>query len=203
MGGKDYISEAQKSLIRRASTLEIELEQMEAAMSEGVVVDPELYGRVASHLRRILESIGIPRVARDADTLDLRAYSQQVRGAYRFADDPVNADDPAIADDAEDISGAPADAVLAPRVASPPAADPYRQANNSPPCDESPPAPAPPPIPTFQMIFAGRDYHPPEPQPQPAPAAGTDAPAAPPAPAAETDAPASESDWVLPCNRAR
>ena len=47
------------SLCRRASTLEIQLEQLECRMSEGVDVDVEMYGRIASHLRRILESIGI------------------------------------------------------------------------------------------------------------------------------------------------
>ncbi len=91
LGGKDYISEAQKSLIRRASTLEIELEQMEAAMSEGVAVDPELYGRIASHLRRILESLGLGRVARDVNELDLSSYASR---AYRLAAEPAGIDTP-------------------------------------------------------------------------------------------------------------
>jgi hypothetical protein len=58
-GGRDHMSEAMLSLCRRASTLEIQLEQLECRMSEGDDVDIETYGRIASHLRRILETIGV------------------------------------------------------------------------------------------------------------------------------------------------
>ena len=60
----DALSEARLSLIRRAATLELQLEQLECAMSEGKDVDIEGYGRVASHLRRILEAIGVERKPR-------------------------------------------------------------------------------------------------------------------------------------------
>jgi hypothetical protein len=152
LGGKAYVSEAQKSLVRRASTLEVELEQMEASLSEGTPIDPEYYGRVASHLRRILESLspGLGRVARDASSeIDLTTYATR---AYRLAD-PANADDPAIVDDVKDISSAPAadapkpyeknpqgsdEPLDAPRVASPLDGNPLRQAVNA-----SPPAASP------------------------------------------------------------
>jgi hypothetical protein len=65
-GGLGAMSEACLSLIRRANTLEIQLEQLEAKMSEGTEVDIESYSRVAGHLRRILESLGLDRKQRDA-----------------------------------------------------------------------------------------------------------------------------------------
>lgn len=66
-GGAAALSEARMSLCRRAATLEIQLEQIEAKMSEGkdAPLDIEIYGRCASHLRRILETLGLDRKARD------------------------------------------------------------------------------------------------------------------------------------------
>ena len=63
-GGRDQMSEAMLSLCRRAATLEIQLEQLECCMSEGDDVDIEIYGRIASHLRRILETLGVERKAK-------------------------------------------------------------------------------------------------------------------------------------------
>jgi hypothetical protein len=72
-GGRDLMSEAMLSLCRRAATLEIQLEQLECCMSEGDDVDIEIYGRIASHLRRILETLGVDRKSKDV-TPDLRSY---------------------------------------------------------------------------------------------------------------------------------
>ena len=57
----EHLSEAQRSLIRRVSTFEIELEKLEGRMSMGDDVDLDLYSRVSGQLRRILESLGIER----------------------------------------------------------------------------------------------------------------------------------------------
>lgn len=65
-GGKDLVSEARLSLIRRASALECELERLEARLSRGENVDLDAFGRAASHLRRLFEAIGLERRARDA-----------------------------------------------------------------------------------------------------------------------------------------
>jgi hypothetical protein len=65
IGGEEHASEAMLSLCRRAATLEVTLEQMEAAMSEGKDTDYDLYNRLVGNLRRVLESIGLQRVARD------------------------------------------------------------------------------------------------------------------------------------------
>ena len=62
-GGADIISEAKLSLCRRVAAIEVQLELMEARMSEGVVTDAELdlYNRLSGNLRRILESLGLER----------------------------------------------------------------------------------------------------------------------------------------------
>jgi hypothetical protein len=69
LGGQDMLSEAQLSLIRRATSIECELERLDAMLSTGAEVDLDAYGRAASHLRRILETLGIERKCRDV-TLD-------------------------------------------------------------------------------------------------------------------------------------
>jgi hypothetical protein len=65
LGGTSLLSEAQHSLIRRVATLEIELERLEGRLSEGNDVDLDIYARTASHLRRLLETLGIERAKRD------------------------------------------------------------------------------------------------------------------------------------------
>jgi hypothetical protein len=64
-GGPDSLSEAQISLIRRSAALEVTLEKLETDMANGVEVNLDLYSRVAGHLRRILETVGVRRVAKD------------------------------------------------------------------------------------------------------------------------------------------
>ena len=59
------ISEAQFALCKRAAALECELEQLEGRLSQGEQVDLDSYGRAASHLRRILETLGLVRRAVD------------------------------------------------------------------------------------------------------------------------------------------
>jgi len=73
LGGPDSLSEAQLSLCRRVAALEVQLEQMEAAMSVGdVAVDMDQYGRLAGHLRRIIETLGVERRAKPVnDDLDV------------------------------------------------------------------------------------------------------------------------------------
>jgi hypothetical protein len=69
LGGRSNMSEAQLALAKRAAGLECELEQMEGRLSLGEEINLDSYGRAASHLRRILESLGLERKARDV-TLD-------------------------------------------------------------------------------------------------------------------------------------
>lgn len=68
LGGEDNVSEAEKSIIRRASTLTVELERLELVFAQAGEAKPEqidLYQRTANSLRRLLESIGLKRVPRD------------------------------------------------------------------------------------------------------------------------------------------
>ena len=67
--GAAHLSEAQKSLIRRAATLEIEMESIEGRLSEGGPGDLSTYAAAAGHLKRILELLGIERRQKDVPTL--------------------------------------------------------------------------------------------------------------------------------------
>ncbi|MPZ57501.1 MAG: hypothetical protein GEU91_13570 [Rhizobiales bacterium] len=87
LGGWDVLSEAQRQLVRRASTLELELEQMEGKLSRGDDVDLDAYGRATNTLRRTLETIGIARVPREV------VPSLQQYLATRAAQQPTHAPD--------------------------------------------------------------------------------------------------------------
>jgi hypothetical protein len=69
LGGHDAISAAERSIIRRIATISIELELLErrfALSRKGAASDDfALYLTAANTLRRLLESIGLNRVARD------------------------------------------------------------------------------------------------------------------------------------------
>jgi hypothetical protein len=66
--GPEHLTQAQQQLIRRIASLEVQLETMEAKMVEGVssTDDIESFARISSHLRRMLETLGLDRVMRDA-----------------------------------------------------------------------------------------------------------------------------------------
>jgi hypothetical protein len=59
--GRDALTAAQLSLIRRACSIECELERLDARLSVGEEVNLGEYGRAASHLRRLFETLGIER----------------------------------------------------------------------------------------------------------------------------------------------
>jgi hypothetical protein len=77
LGGVDVLSAAQLSLIRRASAIELELEQMEGKLSLGEPVDLDVFTRSASHLRRLFETLGIGRLARavTVDGVEVEVFS--------------------------------------------------------------------------------------------------------------------------------
>jgi hypothetical protein len=61
-------SAAERSIIRRAAVLTVELERLEAQFAVAGEADAEtldLYGRVSGNLRRLLESVGLQRRAKD------------------------------------------------------------------------------------------------------------------------------------------
>ena len=65
LGGADILSEAQFSLIRRCAAIECELERLDSVLSRNQAIDLDSYARVAGHLRRIFETLGLERVARN------------------------------------------------------------------------------------------------------------------------------------------
>lgn len=81
LGGLDMASEAEKSIIRRAAVLTVELERLEARFSlgEACAEDLDLYQRTAGNLRRLLEAVGLERRAREV-TPDLESYLRAESG---------------------------------------------------------------------------------------------------------------------------
>jgi hypothetical protein len=71
-------SEAEKSLIRRASVLELELELLERKfiLNDGEATEQQLqtYQRLTNTLRRTLESLGLKRRAKDITPKSLDEY---------------------------------------------------------------------------------------------------------------------------------
>jgi hypothetical protein len=63
-GGVTTLTAAEASLIRRAATMSVELESLEAKFAEAGQAtdrDLDLYGRTSGNLRRILETLGVKR----------------------------------------------------------------------------------------------------------------------------------------------
>src|SRR5450756_2549108 len=76
LGGDGAVSEAERSIVRRVATLTVELERMEAGFALAGEAQPEqidLYQRTANSLRRMLESVGLERRARNI-TPTVEAY---------------------------------------------------------------------------------------------------------------------------------
>lgn len=62
LGGSDNLNQAQRSLVRRAATLSVELERMEATFATAGKIDAEdldAYQRASNTLRRHLEVLGL------------------------------------------------------------------------------------------------------------------------------------------------
>jgi hypothetical protein len=78
LGGVDNCSAAERSLVRRASTLTVELERLEAKFAtagEASIADLEAYGRASNTLRRLLEAVGLQRRPRDMTVIDAEAQA--------------------------------------------------------------------------------------------------------------------------------
>lgn len=69
LGGAEAMSEAEKAIVRRAATLVVELERLEARFATADKApserDLDLYSRLAGGLRRLLETVGLHRRPRD------------------------------------------------------------------------------------------------------------------------------------------
>jgi hypothetical protein len=76
--GANVLSEAQLSLCRRSAAIECELERLDAMLSRGEEVNLDAYGRAASHLRRLFETLGVERKARLVQSPD--EYLERIGG---------------------------------------------------------------------------------------------------------------------------
>jgi hypothetical protein len=68
LGGHDNTSAAERSLARRAAVMTVELEMLEARFANAGMAESEdldLYVRASGNLRRLLESVGLQRRARE------------------------------------------------------------------------------------------------------------------------------------------
>jgi hypothetical protein len=68
LGGDGNVSEAERSIVRRAATLTVELELLELKFAKAggaEASDLDLYQRTAGNLRRLLEAVGLQRRAKD------------------------------------------------------------------------------------------------------------------------------------------
>ena len=88
LGGEAAVSEAERSIIRRASTLTVELERMESKFANAGEADKvalDLYQRTAGNLRRLLESVGLgaPRPQPHADHRSILARQGGYEGRQR------------------------------------------------------------------------------------------------------------------------
>jgi hypothetical protein len=89
LGGRDTLSAAQFSLVRRASAIECELELMEGKLSKGDEVDLDVFTRTSSHLRRILETLGLERRAKDVTLHDRLALYHTAANAPGATAEPT------------------------------------------------------------------------------------------------------------------
>jgi hypothetical protein len=87
LGGLDHLSEGQKQLIRRASMLSAE--RMEAMSARGErELDLAEYGAAADRIGRILQRLGLSRLATDVNK-DERSLADMFRNAQPPPEDEV------------------------------------------------------------------------------------------------------------------
>jgi len=79
LGGAPELSEAQRQLARRAATIALECEKLEAKAVAGEAIDLDLYGQLTDRLGRTFGRLGLKRVARDI-TPSLAEYITQTYG---------------------------------------------------------------------------------------------------------------------------
>jgi hypothetical protein len=78
LGGEDAISESERRIVRRAAMLTLQLEMMDSKFAandgEATLAQLHLYQQVSNTLRRLLESLGLQRRAKDVSVPTLSQY---------------------------------------------------------------------------------------------------------------------------------
>ena len=99
LGGVDNTSAAERSIIRRAATLSVELDRMEAQFAmagEASPADLECYQRGANTLKRLLQAVGLQRRAKPVASL--QDYLREKYGPIRAAEAAAERDEEADCD---------------------------------------------------------------------------------------------------------
>ncbi len=78
LGGVDRLSEGRVQLCRRAASLALEAERIEGQLAEGKEADVDQLGRLTGHLGRVLDRLGLEKVARDIGPRDIDEYARMV-----------------------------------------------------------------------------------------------------------------------------
>ena len=90
LGGIENCSAAEYSIVRRASTLTVELERLEAKFAlagEADANELDQYARVAANLRRLLEAVGLQRRAKEIAVPTLRDIALEIEAEKRSTED--------------------------------------------------------------------------------------------------------------------
>jgi hypothetical protein len=90
LGGVDMTSAAERSLVRRAAIMTVELERMESRFAEAEDQAPikrlDAYIRASGNLRRILETLGIHRRAKDITPPTIDEISREIAAEQQAAE---------------------------------------------------------------------------------------------------------------------
>lgn len=88
LGGADRLSQAEQSLVRRAATLTIQCEQLEARFAEietpATIADLDAFQRMSNTLRRLLTTLGTKRRQKTVPNLNEYLASQPSRHRQRI-----------------------------------------------------------------------------------------------------------------------
>jgi hypothetical protein len=90
LGGIDNCSTAERSIVRRASVMTVELERLEAKFARAGEADAnelDQYARVAANLRRLLEAVGLGRRPRDISVPTLNEIAREIEDEKRSVED--------------------------------------------------------------------------------------------------------------------
>jgi len=87
LGGEDVVSTAEAQITDKAAFIAMTLEQMQITALSGEAIDLQRYGELTDRLRRLLESVGLSRRAKDV-TPSIEQFISDIQ-AQKAAEKPV------------------------------------------------------------------------------------------------------------------